>query len=838
MSVTFSQEWAMSVSDRSKGIGAQVRALVFVGGLLMVLGAISVSAAAAEGLAHLSKDYAYWRGLKEESPGPFLCVSPAATDVTVVCDRWPDGSDLKQFGLDAVRLSGARGEQEQCIAIWRWVRRWTMYTDGNPPTEKFLKKKKGYIDDPIKVLNVYGTHWCDGLSRAVECVRRALGHRAEKFYRGGHTMVNCYYADYDGVKRWHLFDVSEGGFMYDRCCRRLLTPTEMNTDYYNWMAYWVHCPHLEMPTHRMELGFRVGEKLERIWGNQGKPYQDNVRRDHQTVPEWERGPYEVDYGNGCWSYAPDLSKPDWVNGLAEPPANMAPGKLVPAKAGKLAAAVWQFRTPYIISDAEVQVDFVRKSDGDTIRLYLSVDDGASWKKLWECAPGEVGRRWLTVPVCDKFKVTKEALPPAEFNSPFGRYAYRLKLELFARDRSEDCEVKGIRFKTYVQHNIYSLPQLQPGRNMITVKAQLAEGIALRLTCLWDDSLGKARKNVTVIEQAPWTYEILAAGRKWEDVVCRSITIEAVPATRGGNRTEIKEKPSEIQEVPPLRSAAETRARWKRPTLAELPPIEELIEGLEDPDERRQAIFGLLELGDPRAFDAVKKAAYEYGKTPVKEAALVALYVMDKEKARPILLDIISDPKRSRWKTDPENPAVEGEHWATGAAMIGYMAEESGWDEFVPYLVKVLESPYCWRQASWGLLRVVGRFGDKRAANMVKKYLDAKDLDTVSVAAEAAGPIGDVAMIPGLRQLLNSGYEPARINAAVSLGMLGDRASAPKLREWLTDITDENFRGGAAKALGEMGDRDSIPALEAALVVEPVAWVREEIAGALATLQAR
>jgi hypothetical protein len=299
----------------------------------MAIGAICVSAGA-EGVAHLSKDYPYWRGLKEESPGPFLCVSPAATDVTVVCDRWPDGSDLKQFGLDAIRLSGAEGEQEQCIAIWRWVRRWTMYTDGNPPTEKFLEKKKGYIDDPIKVLNVYGTHWCDGLSRAVECVWRALGHRAEKFYRGGHTMVNCYYTDYDGVKRWHLFDVSEGGFMYDRARRRLLTPTEMNTDYYNWMAYWVHCAHLEMPTHRMELAFRVGEKLERIWGNQGKPYQDNVRRDHQTVPEWERGPYEVDYGNGCWSYAPDLSKPDWVKGLAEPPVNMAPGKLVPARAGK------------------------------------------------------------------------------------------------------------------------------------------------------------------------------------------------------------------------------------------------------------------------------------------------------------------------------------------------------------------------------------------------------------------------------------------------------------------------------------------------------------------------
>jgi hypothetical protein len=380
--------------------------------------------------------------------------------------------------------------------------------------------------------------------------------------------------------------------------------------------------------------------------------------------------------------------------------------------------------------------------------------------------------------------------------------------------------------------------LQPGRNKIIVKGQLAEGAALRVTYIWDDSLGKARRNVTVVEEVPWTYEVITAGREWEDVTCRSITIEAVAATGEGNRTEMKEKPSEVHGLPAMRPAAETRARWKRSTPAELPPTEELIEDLEDPDKRRQAIFGLLELGDPRAFDAVKKAAYEYGNTPVKEAALVALYVMDKEKARPILLDIISGPKRSRWKTDPENPAVEGEHWATGSAIIGYMAYESGWDGFVPHLVRVLESSYCWRQASWGLLRVLGRFGDRRAAKMVKKYLDAKDLDTVSVAAEAAGPIGEDSMVPRLRELLNSGYEPARINAAISLGMLGDKASAPRLREWLTDISDENCRGGAAKALGEMGDRDSTAALKVALEVEPVAWVREEIEGALARLRAR
>ncbi len=62
----------------------------------------------------------YWRGgFSEQSPGSFLCVTgTAASDVTVTCDRWPDASDLRQFGLDAVRLSGAGSDSEKAQAVW------------------------------------------------------------------------------------------------------------------------------------------------------------------------------------------------------------------------------------------------------------------------------------------------------------------------------------------------------------------------------------------------------------------------------------------------------------------------------------------------------------------------------------------------------------------------------------------------------------------------------------------------------------------------------------------------------------------------------------------------
>ncbi len=814
--------------------------------------AAATSVECAEPAPRLSRDYRYWRGQREISPGPFLSRAPAAQGVTVVSDRWPDASDLRQFGLDAVRLSGAKTDQEKAIAVWRWVRRWTMYTDGNPPTERLRKPSQsrhrtGYIDDPLKQLDVYGAHWCDGLSRVVEAVWRAMGYRAEKLARAGHTMVICHYKDHDNAARWHWFDVSEGRLLLDHPGKRLLTPDELSTDTYYWMTGWVYCHHLPWSTHRTELSFRPGEKLKRIWGNWGKPYQDHIRRDKQTVPKWERGPYKEDYGNGRWEYAPDLADPGWVKQLAEAPRGMADGKLQPAEAGKPGTVTWRFRTPYIVSDAEVELDLVRKSAKDIVRLHLSVDDGRSWKQLWECPAGQIGKKKLKVNTCRKYKVTSKAKPPAGFNSPFGRYHYRLKLELVAEEEPADCRVKAIAFRTTVQQNFYSLPQLQPGRNKITVRGKLAPGSALKVTYVWDDPSGKNRKNVTIAEKTPYSYEIVAGGKKWNDCVCKSITVEAVAAGGGGNRTLVKEKPAPFAKLPPMRPGAETRATGFMkvcPPRAGLPSVDALIKRIRDPRKvslgrLNAAIRALNMYRDPKSFDAVKKVALEVGKrSGPKEPAMATLFRIDREKARPVLLHIVTAPGNSALRDDnPKNPAVAGGHFCSVAATVGYMAAEAGWKEFTPHLVKALESPHCHDDARRGLLRALGQLGDPRAAAAIRKNLRGHHLDTVQLAALAAGQVGNRKAIPRLRELLGNDYGPARYNSALALALLGDAKSAPTLRGWLTRTDDENYRGIGARVLGQLGDQDSIPALEKALAVEPVAWVREAISAALVRLRA-
>jgi len=791
---------------------------------------MTILVAAVAGLAAVGVTSAepYWRG-REVSPGPVLCRKPAAEGVKVVCDRWPDGSDLRRFGLDAIRLSGAKTEQEKAIAIWRWVRRWTMYTDGNVPTEKALKRS--YIDDPVKVLNVYGTQWCDGLSRVMEAVWRSLGGRAEKLYRGGHTMCNVYWKDTDGVGRWHLFDVSEGGYMYHSSRKRLLSPDEMSTDIYNYMATWIHCAHLPWPAHRVELSFRQGERLDRLWGQEGKPYQENVRYDHQTVPESERGPYKIGYGNGRLTYAVPLDG-TWREGLVAEPVNVTcrENGLQPEIAGKPASAVWRIRSPYIIARAAVELEGRRASKADTIRLLLSVDEGTTWTPVWEAA--QVGRAASgPVDICPTYTVTMKAPRPRGVVSPFGRYAYRVKLEIQAKGKPADVSVSRLAFHTVVQHNVYALPQLHPGRNRITVMGNLDPKSALEITYLWDDLTDQGRRNVTIIEDTPCTYEILADGKRWNDVVCRSLSVRAIQRTGIGTRTTVKEAPCTVRALPPMSHPDTTRARWRRPIEAPLRSVEEYVAELAKDGNVRGATQALNDLADPKAFDALKKAVYQKRWRGEKERAMVALYVTDPKRALPVLLDILNHPEKARWKEDPKNPAVKTGHWCGAAAVIGMIMAKEGCMEAVPGLIKVLECPDGWRDARWSVLRTLGRLGDARAGDAVRKHLHARNGDTVMMAALAAGQVGDRDAIPRLRQLLRSGFELNRQHAALSLGLLGDAASAPAIRTMLSH-RDENLRAAAAEALGHLSDRESLPLLKRMAEDDPFPWVRERARSAI------
>lgn len=806
----------------------------------------------------MAKDVNYWSA-PERTPGRVLCQIPAAGDVWVSNDQWPDGSDARRFGLDAVRLSGAGTDHEKALAVYRWVRRWMIYNNKQGcSTEQLNPDVTGrpWVNQADKLLNVYGVHWCGGQARVVEQVWRALGYRAEKLIRGGHTIVGLHYRDYDGIERWHGLDVSHSAVAWHDSYQRLLSPDELSSQWYAFY-YQYGLPgngHIYFNDHRMELFFRRGETLKRLWGNVGKPYQDNAAAGKgmaQKVPDFERGPYlPFTYGNGIWQYKPDFSQPGWEKGLAGPLVNMDSKKLQPVKADKPAAAMWNFRTPYIISDAKVRLRVFRKTVQDKIRIYLSINNGKTWKIAWECPDSVLGEKEIAVPMCDRFRVSEKGpKPPVDFNSPFGRYAYRLKLELISNGRPGGCRVDEIGFENIVQLNLYSLPQLHPGKNNITVRGRIEPGEALLVTYTWDDPKGEDRRNVTLVEKTPYTYEIIAGGIKWEDCICKSITIEAVASTGQGNCTVVKEKFSRYKDFQTLSPVEQTMGRWNgQPLQKDLPKLKDVLTAVQDPKRFKRMMRGAVILADPRTFDAFKKLSYNEAAPNNKLLAFVGMYRSDPEKARPVLLDILNDRNGSRvvWSKgkDKKDKGWGRElSWCVGGTVIGYIAAEAQWKEFLPGLLDVLASKECapgWGPR-YGIVRVIGLLGDgsKEAADAIRGVLEHRYRkehgDTLIVAALAAGRIGDRTAIPALRIHLERDYWPLKHNAALSLSRLGDTSIIPRMKEWLAVPFDENFRGYAAEALGNLGDRDSINSLKRALAIEPFPWVRNKIQEALKKL---
>lgn len=794
--------------------------------------------------APLGRDLPYWRGVREETPGAFLALRPAASNVLVTCDRWPDASDLRQFARDAIRLADARTPEEEALAVWRWIRRFKVHTDGNAPTEYLAQQGTSYVTDPIKVLNVYGAHFCGGLSRVCELVWRANGGRADRVHCGSHSMVELFYGDRDGHERYHIFDVNYGGYEYDHSRRWIMGAEDHALDFSGSRLNWTHSEHWPWPTHRVDLALRQGEKLERRWGNWGQPYQDHmdIVRDRRRTPLAERGPYADarTYGNGRWSYRPDLANPDWQDGLAEPPHGMALGRLQPAAAGATGAAVWRFRTPYIVADASVELNLYRKSALDSIRLLLSLDEGLTWRRVWECPTETTGAARVTAAICDKYKVTAAQPPPRGFSSPFGHYAYRLKLELTAAGDPADCRVEGLLFNTVVQQNLFALPQLQPGRNTITVRGDLAPGAALRVTYLWDDAAGRDRRNVTVVEQTPYSYEIVAAGEKWEDCRSRELTVEAMPASGRGNHVQLKETPARWAPLPAPPPTIATRGRggWLvRADPAALNPVERCIADLGDPGKRDGALKQLVEHRDPAAFEALRRIVYEERDTHHKAVALVTLYHSDRERSRAVLLDILENPGKVAWSDKPirKGPRNADEHWAGTAALIGALAARADWSEAIPGLLKVLAHPVASQagEARFIIMRSFAAFGDERIKPAVLASVRGRG-DESSWAALAAARIGAGEALGDIRRLLADGNWVVQARAARALGQLGDGASAPALMKLLRH-GDENLRAAGAAALGMLGVAEARPLLREAAAVEPFAWVRAEMETAAARL---
>ena len=233
--------------------------------------------------------------------------------------------------------------------------------------------------------------------------------------------------------------------------------------------------------------------------------------------------------HGRLDFAPPLDK-TYHEALFGTPLNVIAGgageaKLRPEKASATAVLVYAVRSPYPVVDGEWTGTF-RAGKDDSIKVAIAYADWRTrdytvdqvlpaqpqWKSVWESKGGGPH---------------KMSLKAADLGLR-GEYQYLVKLELTAAADAKQVGVDELKFSNVLQQSQLALPRLLPGKNIINVSSgSMRPGYQLRVCYVWDDAKGKDRKAEKMIERAPFTFEIEAAGTAPKDVRTKTLTLEAV-----------------------------------------------------------------------------------------------------------------------------------------------------------------------------------------------------------------------------------------------------------------------------------------------------------------------
>lgn len=154
---------------------------------------------------------------------------------------------------------------------------------------------------------------------------------------------------------------------------------------------------------------------------------------------------------------------------------------------------------------------------------------------------------------------------------------------------------------------------------------------------------------------------------------------------------------------------------------------------------------------------------------------------------------------------------------------------------IPALVEALADPSLAVKAA--AVEALVRKGGVAVGPTIERLteaLDAGDVVTARFAAKALGLIGDAAVAPVLRELLVSEDRFVIAEIALALGRLRDREAVPRLLQMLA-IEDRNVRFAVVSALGQIADVRARAALEECLRDEDEG-VRAQARWALARLR--
>jgi len=401
-------------------------------------------------------------------------------NLKITTDNTPDLNSVDEFLADVI--DPGMTDEQKCMAVWEMVyfnRFW------NPSTRGALRNEMGGVD-PILQVHCFAPTICQEDAEIAIGYWNALGYSTRMWQLGWHTTPEVYYGG-----RWRHFDPTLGVITRDESGQ--VDSLTTRTDYWRPEYWGTSCPwygpsayvtHTEqyLIGHEMGLMLRRGESLVRYWyplsldldyyspGNNGARPCDRGPADgyDQTYLEmamdlterrFEIMPYDAAYGNGVWTFQPDLTRADWAD-LLEELDNLSVSTrqggqpyLHPTVAGQPAYGIFRIKSPYILTGGWITGRLYCQTDQETIRVFVSTNCGNTWQLIY--TKTTAGEESVSIPLVGWINSKLDCL---------------VRLELLTASRPDSVTVEQLAFEINQQNSPFALPVLKLGDSTVTVSA--------------------------------------------------------------------------------------------------------------------------------------------------------------------------------------------------------------------------------------------------------------------------------------------------------------------------------------------------------------------------------
>jgi len=206
-----------------------------------------------------------------------------------------------------------------------------------------------------------------------------------------------------------------------------------------------------------------------------KPYQKTIKG--ETCYRY--------YANGIHLFEPDFSKKDFLDD-ALTRVNIGrvksgkDGMLSPLRTGKDAELSYRFKLPYPLMSLSVSASYVRRGASDSVeislaRVYFDINKAIIPKSedfVTAYADTESVDTFhvvasLPVSADGRYEADlRDYVDPAKNDRTFQGYV--IKFRILSANKSADAGLRSFRVKCIFQHNMFALPQFEPGVNKISV----------------------------------------------------------------------------------------------------------------------------------------------------------------------------------------------------------------------------------------------------------------------------------------------------------------------------------------------------------------------------------